>query len=213
MPLNMQENDEFPVEDEHAPPPIRRTESPQGPALKTVALIVLLVAFIGGGGYLLYRFKIFGKKSAPTTQTQPSALQNPWKAETTAQTPAAPAPQVIADEKPTSPSTPPATEKNEVAKNESVKPATSAPVVTPPRALTPAGDGRFALYISSYRDKAPADEEASRWSAAGFSSFVETIDGWHRVVLGRYADMAAAKKEALRWKPALENGFWIAPQK
>jgi hypothetical protein len=185
MPLNMQEKDEFPMQEGgDAPPPIRRRDTPNGPDIKTILLIVLLVAIIGAGGYLLYRYRVFGKKSAPAFA--PATLANPWKPDSAA----------------ASPQTTPRSSDAGAATGSGTTPAAPAPV---------SQEGRLTVYISSYKDRADAEEEASRWSAAGFTSFVEDVHGWHRVAFGRYADVQAAQKEADRWKPAFENGYWIGP--
>jgi hypothetical protein len=71
--------------------------------------------------------------------------------------------------------------------------------------------GAFAVYISSYRHRADAEEEVGRWAAAGFSSFVSEWHGWHRVGFGRYADPGSARAHAEQWKMAFEYGYWIGP--
>jgi hypothetical protein len=177
MPLNMQEKDEFPMQEgEDGPAPIRRRETPNGPNFTTITLIVLLVAIIGAGGYLLYRYRVFGKKSAPASA--PATLANPWKQDSTAAAPP-----------------------------ESAPPANVSALPTSPAPASP--EGNLTVYISSYKDRSDAEEEASRWSAAGFTAFVEDVQGWHRVAFGRYADIQTAQKDAEHWKPAFENGYWI----
>lgn len=178
MPLNMQENDEFEMEEGGVPrPPIKRTTDPirKGPNFTTVTLIVLLLAIIGAGAYLLYRYRVFGTGAPATssagTASQPPALVNPWKSD------------------PQQPS--------------------SEPTAAVERPSAAPGERTFAVYISSYRERTDADEEVSRWVAAGFSSFVTDAQGWHRVAFGRFDDTRAARQEAERWKQAFENGYWI----
>lgn len=77
------------------------------------------------------------------------------------------------------------------------------------RTAAEATGGRFALYINSFRERGDAEEEVSRWSAAGFSSFVADAGGWHRVAFGRYSSISEALRDAERWKQAFENGYWI----
>jgi hypothetical protein len=188
MPLNMQENDEFPMEeDDSSPPPIKRSPMQQkrgGPIFTTATLVILLVAILGAGGYLLYRYRVFGpKQAAPATQAEQTPLVNPWKSET--QQPAPAATEGAATE---APKTPP----------ETARPAAQA-------------DGKFAVYINSYRERSDAQEEVGRWVAAGFSSFVDDAQGWHRVGFGRYGDAQAARQDAEHWKRSFENGYWVGP--
>jgi hypothetical protein len=69
--------------------------------------------------------------------------------------------------------------------------------------------GKFVVYIGAYRSRSDAEEEVGRWIAAGFKSFVDDHDGWHRVSFGRYVTLGAAKSEAEQWKQAFEYGYWI----
>ena len=175
MPLNINENEELPREERVPPPPMTHSTAEKGPMFTTATLVVLLIAIVASGVFLLYKYRVaalgmFGSRpSATAEQIQP--LTDPWK-----KTPAASAvPQLRQEE-------PKMTDR-----------------------------GALAVYISSYRNRADAEEEAGRWVAAGFSSFVSDAGGWHRVAFGRFEAPDRAREEAEKWKQAFEEGYWIGP--
>ena len=73
--------------------------------------------------------------------------------------------------------------------------------------------GGYTIYIGSYRARSIADQEAGRWSEAGYLSFVSEFSGTNgklfRVCLGRYGSTKEARQLAERLNDAFEGGYWI----
>ena len=176
MPLNINDNDELPEEMENIPSPMLHVPEKRPPMFTTQTLLILLVAILAAGIFLLYRysvanFGIFASKPSEENVQTPT-LANPWN------------------------NAPPKTE--------------AAPPVVELGNQPTADKGQFAVIIQSFRQKSDAEEEAGRWMAAGFPSFVSDAMGWHRVAFGRYESLEEAHRDAQKWKEGFENGYWIA---
>jgi cell division protein FtsN len=91
---------------------------------------------------------------------------------------------------------------------------TAAPVEKPKISLPPSGSGNYTVQVSSWASKAKADDEAGRFTAAGFSAFVEDAqvggETWYRVRVGRYATPKDAKEAAAQLSKMTEDGAWVA---
>ncbi len=177
MRLNI--NNEDPDQGEQGTTPIKHSPEGKGPIFTNTTLLILLVAILASGVFLLFKYHIIrpgmfsGKapaESAPTT-----GLADPWK-------------------------TPPAVA---AAPDTSARKGPEGPGGAQPEVH------RYAVYISSYRVRQDAEEEVSRWVAAGFTSFVSDAGGWHRVAFGGYEAPGEAAEKAEKWKQAFENGYWI----
>ncbi len=157
-------------------------------------VIFLVIALLGGGGYYFYKSgKIpFLKKAEPL----PPPVEILPPPDTSAMKAIAPIPT-------TTP--PPPTDKKATSKSDSKTTATP----TQPAM----GKGDFTIVIGSFHDKIAAEEEAARWSSAGFQSLVyEKVSGggtWYRLSLGRYETRREAAKTAKDMEHMFESGFWI----
>lgn len=75
--------------------------------------------------------------------------------------------------------------------------------------------GGYSIFIGSFRDRKRAEEEAQRWSDAGFEvaisekSFNSRSGKWYRVHIGNFSDREEARKLALKLADAFEGGYWI----
>lgn len=173
-----------------------------GGLIRKIVLVIVLLLLCGGGyyGYTLYKagkiqIPFIGKKDAqtlPPTEVIPppdQAMEIPPEASTATPT-TTPAP------------TPPP------KSNLEVKPET-----VPPSAMQPMGKGDFTVVVGSYQSKKAAEEEAARWSNAGYQGTVteKYVGGgaWYRVSLGRYETRKMALKAAKEMKSKLEGGYWV----
>jgi septal ring-binding cell division protein DamX/nucleoid DNA-binding protein len=79
--------------------------------------------------------------------------------------------------------------------------------------LPPSGTGDFTVQISSWITRGKAEEEALRFSNAGYDAFVEEAsvfgEKWYRVRVGRYATRADAQTVAQQLQGMLEDGIWV----
>ena len=159
-------------------------------------VIILVIALLGGGGYYLYKSgKLpFLKKAEPPPP--PVEIFPPPDASTMKAMTPAPA---------TTPPPSPTADKNPMAKADS-RPTAMAP-------QPPMGRGDFTIVIASFQEKNTAEEEAARWSSAGFQSMVNEkalkAGTWYRVSLGRYETRQEAMKSAKEMEHMFESGFWI----
>jgi len=75
------------------------------------------------------------------------------------------------------------------------------------------GKGNFTIFIASFQSKKAAEDEAARWSNAGFQSMVneKSMEGGmrYRVSLGRYETRQEAMKTAKEMEHMFETGFWV----
>ncbi len=75
--------------------------------------------------------------------------------------------------------------------------------------------GGYSIFIGSFRDRKRAEEEAQRWTGAGFEvaisekSFNSRSGKWYRVHIGNFSDREEARKLALKLADAFEGGYWI----
>jgi septal ring-binding cell division protein DamX len=69
--------------------------------------------------------------------------------------------------------------------------------------------GDYSIFIGSFRDKSKAEEEASRWREAGYTSTVSEKAKWYRLAIGRYATKKEAIEVAQKLSDAFEAGYWI----
>lgn len=69
--------------------------------------------------------------------------------------------------------------------------------------------GEYSIFIGSFRDKSKAEEEASRWREAGYTSTVSEKGEWYRLAIGRYATKKEAIEVAQKLSDAFEAGYWI----
>jgi hypothetical protein len=94
------------------------------------------------------------------------------------------------------------------------------PEVQPPKpepppepTMKPMGTGNYTVVIHSFLSKSMADEEAARWTSAGFPAMVTEKDVggsmWYRVSVGRYETEQMASRAGREMEPMLENGYWV----
>jgi len=67
----------------------------------------------------------------------------------------------------------------------------------------------YTVYISSYVNKEPAQEEVDRWNEAGYKASVVAANNHFRVSLGRFSAIPAAEQTAYELEEAFEYGYWI----
>lgn len=93
----------------------------------------------------------------------------------------------------------------EVAPPPEVKP----PEPTPP----PMGTGNFTVVIYSYFSRKLAEDEAARWTNAGFPAMVteKNVGGTtvYRVSIGRYETRKLASNAGKEIEHMLETGYWV----
>ena len=143
-----------------------------------------------------------GTQAADTTFTEPMAAPPKQEMKTAPKTEE---PKHIAKSKP---------EPKREIKHEKKREA-KATIKSEPKPVVkqPVGSGNFTIYIGSYSSKTSADEEAGRWSEAGYQSFVSESSGkkgvLFRVCLGRYPSRDDARRQAEKLKDAFEGGYWV----
>jgi hypothetical protein len=118
---------------------------------------------------------------------------------------------------------PPATAQYEAEIKPESKPANTAPPpvnepLTKGAALAekesmgsshPKGTGKYTIYISRQRERARAEEEGNRWTAAGYESFITEGDGWFKLSIGRYKTWEDAKAAAITLEMGFEAGYMV----
>lgn len=76
-------------------------------------------------------------------------------------------------------------------------------------------DGKYTVQVSSWRTRRRAEQDAQRFSAKGFTVYVQSADlpelggTWYRVRVGSYASRAEARELAARLAGLLESGYWL----
>ena len=148
-----------------------------------ILVIVLVVLGLGGGGFYLYKSGKLPFLSKKTVPPPPATEVVPPQPEAMA-----PAPQPTV--KPPEPTKTPATPvKQEM------------------------GKGSFTLIVGAYHSKKTADDEAARWTNAGYAAMVsEKRSGastWYRVGLGRYETKKTAMKAGKEMEQMFEMGYWV----
>ena len=83
------------------------------------------------------------------------------------------------------------------------------PITKPVEKIAEGATGEYSIFIGSFRDKSKAEEEASRWRVAGYSSTVSEKAKWFRLAIGRYATKKEAIEVAQKLSDAFEAGYWI----
>lgn len=155
-------------------------------------LIILgVVIILGGGGFFLYQSGLlpFGKKEAAPPPPPAEVI---------------PPPEEMA--------TPPAPGTAMTPAAETKPPGESKPSTQPP-SMKPMGKGDFTVVIHSFSSRKIAEDEATRWSNAGFPAMVteKNVGGsmWYRVAIGRYETRQLAKKAGKEMEHMLESGYWV----
>jgi cell division septation protein DedD len=152
------------------------------------ALPVILLILVVIGGYWYYRSK--RPAPPPVIVTAPPV--------DTAKHQVEPPPTVNQE--------PIVTKKNPQPRVENTPPAKKLPEKSE---MTDLKEGKYTIYIASYAQEAPAQDEVSRWKEAGYPAYVSTKGKWYRVSLGKYASKKDARQEAEKLKDAFEDGYWI----
>ncbi len=216
-----------------APPPTLRDVGGSNGRSSPLLLIVLIIFVLAAGVFALNYFKVihlWGKKVpkvAEVLPTDPGSTLPELESPANTDQGGTPATEPGAESNPL-PATSAATQEPTPASvpTPSTIPATTTPVTTTPAATTPSakpkrvlappptGSGDFSIQVSSWTNKAKAEEEASKLSAAGFSAFVEEAavggETWHRVRVGRYASAQEAQEAASQVQKVVENVVWVA---
>lgn len=90
---------------------------------------------------------------------------------------------------------------------------TPPPDVKPPEPTPTMGTGNFTVVIYSYLSRKLADDEAGRWTNAGFPAMVreKSVGGTmvYRVSVGRYETRQLASKAGKEIEHMLETGYWV----
>lgn len=183
MPLNIREDQQpgapSPLGQPKQQPPIRPVTR-EPRAGNKILLILFFIVVLCSAAFLLYLF-------SPLNPRNRSLQQNTHQQ--AAQPPAPPAGQV----QPGKSEGPPVTT--------SPQPSSSPARVTHTK--------RYTIYIASYADRGPAEEEVGRWNEAGYHAFVVESTGRFRVAIGEYDKIAEARTQAESLSEAFEYGYWI----
>jgi len=90
---------------------------------------------------------------------------------------------------------------------------TPPPEIKPPQPAPTMGTGNFTVVIYSYLSRKLADDEAARWTNAGFPAMVteKSVGGTtvYRVNIGRYETRTLANKAGKEIEHMLETGYWV----
>ncbi|MGA2622810.1 MAG: SPOR domain-containing protein [Bacteroidota bacterium] len=238
MPFDFKDHEEEPQEQApQRPQPI--LHKPRGSAfpIRKLVFVLLGIIVLGAAGFLAMKTGILKKKRPePPKIVETVTPQKPDSAAlAAAQQPPpqpVPTPNKVEPKKPEPKKEP--VKKAEIAKPEKQPPKVAAekqppktkPVKQPPApkketikenpppkvvkpAPVPGGSGDYTIFIGSYKEKALADDEASRWNEAGYPAFVTDKNGWHRVSLGKYTSKNEARQQAEKLKDAFESGYYI----
>ncbi len=165
-------------------------------------VIVLVILILGGGGYYLYKsgkLPFLTKKAEPAPP--PAVVVPP------------PDTSALAATSPTTTTTlPPAAKADKKTDMKADKKTVAIPD-SKPAPKQEMGKGDFTIFIASFQSKKSAEDEAARWSNAGFQSMVNekgTQGGMrYRVSLGRYETRQEAMKAAKEMEHMFETGFWV----
>jgi len=182
MPLNINDQTESPNTDPQKPQPILRGPAVEPKSKKKMFVYIFAVVVLVAAGVIVYLFSSMNSHkqvAQSVTESQP------------AESNASPTGQPLAEQ-------PSADRSSE-----------SPSGVTGTSSGTQTSSGRYTIYIASYRDRTPAEEEVSRWNEAGYKAAVVEIIGHFRVSLGEYAGFREARNTAENLNEAFENGYWI----
>lgn len=69
--------------------------------------------------------------------------------------------------------------------------------------------GEYSIIIGSFRDRAKAEAEASKWKEVGYISTVSEKSNWYRLAIGKYATKKEALENAKKLADGFEGGYWI----
>ncbi|MBI1805124.1 MAG: SPOR domain-containing protein [Ignavibacteriae bacterium] len=188
MPLNIQKNEEQSFQEQPKPEPILHTPRQNNHiASKTMGILfgaIVLAAVV----FLLYTYGVIGGRKSSMNVTDRQQAQ-PEMNDRLADTAGGSLATAITEAQ---------------SSTQQKNPASHAFMST--------AEGRYTVYIASYKARGDAEEEVNRWKEAGFESFVRDFDGgWFRVALGHYNRIGDAKSHAEELKDAFEQGYWIGP--
>jgi len=88
------------------------------------------------------------------------------------------------------------------------------PVMEPPQVVVDA-EGKFTVQVSSWQTRRRAERDAQRFSAKGFTAYVQSADlpelggTWYRVRVGGFATRNEARAMAEQLAELLESGYWL----
>jgi hypothetical protein len=186
------------------PPPTLRDVGGGGGGRSILLPILAVVIVLGVAVFALNYFKVihlWGKKIPKTAEVIPDAALPGETSTDQGSLPGAGAPTAQAEPTPS-----PALEPNPEP--------TTAPVEKPKMSIPSSGSGNYTIQVSSWASKAKADEEAARFTAAGFAAFVEGAqvggENWFRVRVGRYATPREARDAAVQLSKMTEEETWVA---
>ena len=189
MPLNLNDIDDQQSPADRPPGPILRepggdggTGSRRGILIAAGGITILLIFFV------VWKFDLFHFRGDHRTEESSASMT---------ETPHVSAPQN---------STPASGDAATSPPRQNVQTMTQAPPVQPAASsssLASKKTGTYTIYISRQKSRARADEESSRWNAAGYESRVTPAGEWFKVSIGRYGTWEEAKAAAV----ALEDGF------
>jgi len=189
-----------------APAAAQRRRPPRGGGFGRVLVIVLALAVVLVALYMANEYgllNLWGKKSAPeTAQQQPTFPEEPFQ----------------------EPQATPETTTVAFASKQPPKPAEQLVEVKPqPRASEKSrapepGDvsrmsGTYTIQASAWKDRATADDQATRLVRAGLPAFVEELrlgdSVWYTVRVGKYASSQEARAALGDMPREIQDQFWI----
>jgi septal ring-binding cell division protein DamX len=181
MPLNLNDPDDSSGTERQGRGPILHepVTESERSSTKWILIAVACVVVLAGGWYA-WKSGVFGSRDNQEPPPPPTA-------------------QYEAEIKPVNPSQPPAKTTLSAAPAEKEAVKTSRPM----------GTGRYTIYISRQRERARAEEEGSRWTAAGYESFISEGDGWYKLSIGRYSTWEDAKATAITLQLGFEAGYMV----
>ena len=180
MPLNLNDPDDSSGTERQGRGPILHEPGSESEGVsKKWILIAVAFVVVLAGSWYAWKSGIFGKHANPEPPPPPTAQYEADIKESHQAQPPPQAPPIAAAEK----------ESN--------------------KTLRPTGTGRYTIYISRQRDRARAEEEGSRWRAAGYESFITEGDGWYKLSIGRYSTWEDAKGAAITLQLGFEAGYMV----
>ncbi len=187
MPLNTQEGSGSTGERTPAPLPITRPPENGGGHTGRIIGIIFTILVVVAAVFLLYTYGFFDFQKG-STHKPPTAQSNQ-----------SPHEDLTRNQRPPE-------------ANVTVSPAPApAPAQQPAPSPQKQAEGRFTIYIGSYKDRAIADEEVGRWVDAGFTATVKQSRDWYCVQLGRFENIAETRDIIDTLKDGFEGGYFVGP--
>ena len=185
MPLNFKENENQENEARAERTPILHQPGQRKKISRKLAIVVIVLCCILLAGVWGYKSGLLKKLTQPSRDV--SADQRPTSSEGSA------VKGVVPD-----------------TMSASLREEKASPAKQPLAAALVPSPGNYTIYIGRHRTRSIADEEAMRWTDAGYQSFVTVADGWYRVSIGVFERKTDAIPVIEKLSDGFEGGYWVS---